>query len=264
MHSKVIIICPVHGEFKQTPSNHLKSGCKKCTFDNKRNKFDNVLLEFKKIHEDNYDYSNSEYEGMHKKIKIICKKHGEFKQTPVNHLQGKGCPKCASNYKKDYDLILNKLCKLHNNSYIYENNFPITANKIKIYCKKHGFFYQTLNNHLCGHGCPYCNESLSEKKINNYLKEKKIKVVRQKKFDGCLDIRQLPFDFYLPDLNTCIEYDGEHHFKEVWGNNEEFLIIKKHDNIKNKYCIDNNIKLYRITKNDNLLETLNDIIRSFD
>ena len=66
-------------------------------------------------------------------------------------------------------------------------------------------------------------------------------------FDDCKNKNKLRFDFYLPDLNTIIEYDGEHHFKEnkYFGEgNLEYITVN--DEIKNQYCIDNKIKLIRI------------------
>jgi very-short-patch-repair endonuclease len=256
MHTKIIIICPTHGEFSQTPLNHLKYGCKRCTYDLKKKNWENVSSNFNRLHENLYDYSIVQYQGMHKKIKILCKTHGQFEQTPANHLQGKGCPKCAPNSVKDYGDIFDKLNRLHDTKYSYGENFPKTSEKIEIVCSKHGVFYQTLNNHLDGHGCPFCNESLSEKKINNFFKGLNIKIERQKKFQDCIDKKQLPFDFYLPDYNVCIEFDGEHHYKEVWGGLKELMIIQKHDNIKNQYCKDNGIKLHRLNKDDNIFEIL--------
>jgi len=262
MNTKIIIICPIHGEFKQTPANHLKHECRKCSFDKERKNFNEILIKFKKIHGDIYDYSKSQYNGMNKKISIICKKHGVFEQTPSNHMKKKGCPRCSPNSKKSYDEILNKLNRLHENKYFYEHDMPKTSNKIKIMCKKHGEFYQTLNNHLDGHGCPFCNDSNQEKKINDFLLSNNIKVVRQKKFIDCVDKKNLPFDFFLPELNVCIEYDGEHHFKEIekWGGKNSLSIIQYHDKIKNEYCLKNKISLYRISYMDNIIDRLKEIM----
>lgn len=72
----------------------------------------------------------------------------------------------------------------------------------------------------------------------------------------------LPFDFYLPELNICIEYDGEQHFKENrhFGGKEYLEKTKYHDQIKNEYCKNNNIKLIRIKYCDNIKEKLLGII----
>ena len=66
------------------------------------------------------------------------------------------------------------------------------------------------------------------------------------------------FDFYLIDYNICIEYDGLQHYKEIksWGGNSQFIISKKRDNIKNEFCLNNNIRLIRIKYDENIIEKL--------
>jgi len=90
------------------------------------------------------------------------------------------------------------------------------------------------------------------------LKKRKILFESQKKFDGCRNIRELPFDFYLPKYNMCIEFDGVHHFKPMnhWGGKENLIEVKRRDEIKNQYCKDNNIKLLRIKYDENIEEKL--------
>jgi predicted RNA-binding Zn-ribbon protein involved in translation (DUF1610 family) len=97
--SNVKIICIEHGEFEQTPNKHLdKKGCPKCGFISRCNKARSNTKEFInksiKVHGTKFNYSNVDYTGRGDKIKIICKKHGEFEQTPHNHLAGNGCPTC--------------------------------------------------------------------------------------------------------------------------------------------------------------------------
>ena len=98
-HTKVCIICPVHGEFWQTPNGHLNgNGCNKCKLENFSKKYKLTLCEFiekaNKKHNNFFDYSKVEYLQAHSKVCIICPKHGEFWQTPCNHLNGDGCPEC--------------------------------------------------------------------------------------------------------------------------------------------------------------------------
>lgn len=100
-HSKVTIICPIHGDFEQEANSHiLGKGCIKCKYENQsiitRKSLENVILDFKKIHNNLYDYSNVEYVNNRTSVKIICHRHGEFLQTPDKHLQGHGCPTCNS------------------------------------------------------------------------------------------------------------------------------------------------------------------------
>jgi hypothetical protein len=181
-HTKIKIICPIHGIFEQEPLNHKRYGCKKCgkLLDEKV-----VLNRCTKIHGDRYDYSKFKYIGMYNNSTIICKIHGEFEQQVINHLAGKGCQKCAPNYKKDKKTILNKLNKVHNNKYDYSLSiFNRTKDIIKIICPLHGEFEQILNNHLRGNGCPLCDESKGERAVESYLIEHDIIFERQKKFEG--------------------------------------------------------------------------------
>ena len=91
---KVIITCPIHGDFEITPNHFLNGrGCAYCA---KNGIIDNgkFIEKAKKIHGDKYDYSKIQYMSTHKQICIICPDHGEFWQTPANHLKGEGCPLC--------------------------------------------------------------------------------------------------------------------------------------------------------------------------
>ena len=98
---KVCIICKIHGEFFQTPNNHyLGCGCQTCSYIYRANKQCSYTEEFiekvKQIHGDKYDYSMVEYIRANEKVIIICKKHGEYQQTPSSHLMGQECPRCAN------------------------------------------------------------------------------------------------------------------------------------------------------------------------
>lgn len=92
---KLKIICPIHGEFEQSPNNHWKGkGCPGCS-GNKKLTQEEFIAKAKLIHHDFYDYSNVVYVNVDTPVKICCKKHGPFEQTPYRHLQGRGCPLCG-------------------------------------------------------------------------------------------------------------------------------------------------------------------------
>ena len=101
---KIKIICPKHGVFEQSPNAHFRYGCKKCsnmkTSESRVMKIDEFIKRAKKIHNNIYDYSKTLYHRYHDNIEIICSKHGTFKQTPANHLQGHGCPSCTPIFSK--------------------------------------------------------------------------------------------------------------------------------------------------------------------
>lgn len=98
--SKVKIICKKHGVFEQRASNHLYwNGCKGCRLDQKKSygfSQEEIIKQFKDAHGDLYDYSLVEYTGIDNPVKIICKSHGEFNQTPYHHKKNSaGCPICT-------------------------------------------------------------------------------------------------------------------------------------------------------------------------
>ena len=102
LKKKMSIICKDHGEFQQTPSKHLLGqGCLKCFIDSRKLKQSDFLKKSINTHGDKYNYSKSKYVNHSTKVCIICKEHGEFYQTPNNHIcQKKGCPKCSINISK--------------------------------------------------------------------------------------------------------------------------------------------------------------------
>lgn len=255
--SKVDIICSKHGIFQQTPEVHLRgSECSKCSYEKRQVLNKSTTKEFIersfKIHDDLYDYSLVVYKNNKKKVDIICPLHGVFNQIPSHHLQGSGCPKCG-NKVKSKEFFLTESKTKHGDYYNYSNvDYIDTDTKVKIECPVHGEFEQRPRHHYNGAGCPMCRESKGERIIRKYLKENYIQFIPQKRFKDCRDKKPLPFDFYLPDFNICIEFDGEQHFKikEQWGGEQGLLDRQRKDKIKTEYCENNNIKLIRIKNNE--------------
>ena len=184
-HTKVCIVCPTHGEFFQTPHNHLKGrGCPKCANETRRLKHvsntESFIAKAKKVHGDKYDYSRVEYVNNHTKVCIICREHGEFFQTPSNHLKGKGCNKCARKLvaaKNSYSLeeFIERANKKHNSKYDYSRiEYVNNHTKVCIICPQHGEFFQTPSSHLSGCGCPYCSKNAKDTTISFIDKAKKI------------------------------------------------------------------------------------------
>ena len=93
-HTKVSIICPLHGEFQQTPHIHLRGcGCYLCNGTPQKSR-EQFINEAKNIHGNKYDYRKVEYTSTHDKVCIICPIHGEFYQEAKSHILGAGCPHC--------------------------------------------------------------------------------------------------------------------------------------------------------------------------
>lgn len=258
----VEVICPVHGNFFIPPCKHIKGRkCPACS----GYKIKNIdfIKRAKSIHGDKYDYSLVNYTGVFNKVKIICPKHGEFKQAPDRHYIS-GCVLCgieSASIKKTYNTseFIQRAKNVHGDKYDYslvkyENN----KKQVIIICPEHGEFKQTPNAHWVGKGCSRCNESKGERKIANILSKNNIIFEIQKKFENCKRQNYLPFDFYLPEYNVCIEYDGEQHYKPIdwFGGEGGFKITQENDKFKTEFCKNSNIKLIRIKFNQNIEEIL--------
>ena len=253
-NTKVCIICPIHGEFWQTPMHHLnRNGCPKCRYiksSNKKRKTTKWFIEeSKKIHGNKYDYTKTEYHRLDEKVCIICPIHGEFWQSPANHMKGHGCPYCSKNKKYTLETFIEKARQIHGDKYDYSKvNYVNSLIKVCIICPEHGEFWQTPNCHLNRHqGCPICEESHLEMDIRTLLNEHNIEY-NQEYNDKWLGRQYI--DFYLPKYNIAIECQGEQHFKLVRFNgidvkeaNKNYNKMLKLDNEKKNKCEKNGVKL---------------------
>lgn len=267
---KVIIICSEHGEFRQSMYNHIncKQGCPKCANiligqKKKENAKTTFIEKANKKHKNKYDYSLLNYTDSNSLIQIICPIHGVFEQRAMTHLTGCGCQTCGIEHKQTNLLslseFLEKAKNIHGEKYNYEQViYNGTERKVIIKCSIHGEFKQTPHNHISNkQGCPNCKKSFGHDNVKYYLTEKKISFIEEHWFDNCRNPktnRLLRFDFYLPDFNICIEFDGIQHqtpFSFSSDQTEEtklknLLELQYRDNIKNEYCKNNEVELIRI------------------
>lgn len=159
----------------------------------------------------------------------------------------------SKSLKKPIDEFLERCNEVHGNIYDYsEVSYNKLSDKIKIICNTHGLFEQRAFSHQQGFGCQKCSKSRGEKKIERFLIDNKIYFETDKKFESCKNKKQLPFDFFIPSLKICIEYDGIQHFEavEMFGGQEKLKYQKKLDKIKDNWCIKNRINLLRIGYKD--------------
>lgn len=252
------VLCPEHGIKYIKAFEHFKSvnGCKKCTDDLLRKSIEQFIQEANELHDNFYDYSKVVYKNKDTKIEIGCPIHGSFWQIPADHLRPYGCKKCANEASKiGYDEFVRRSNIKHNNKYDYSKVvYNRCDERVCIGCPKHGDFWQFVTGHMhSGYGCIVCAreemyKSKPVQKIKDYLSENNYIFSTEQSFPECKNENTLPFDFYLPDYNLCIEYDGEQHYKAIpfFGGEEKFIKQQINDRIKNQYCKDNNINLLRI------------------
>jgi len=217
----VIIVCKKHGRFEQRPDVHLKSGCKKCSDDKKRMKLDEFIKRSNKVHKNKYLYDLSIYKSYNLKLKIICKKHGSFEQTPHNHLKGQGCPVCKGGVSYDNSEFIKRSNKIHYNKYKYNKcKYKKADKKVIITCEEHGDFEQYPFNHINGRGCPSCSKMfpiMENKWLDSLSIDKRQYRIENFKVDG-----------YDPKTKTIYEFYGDFwHGNPVKFNQNDVNIITK-------------------------------------
>lgn len=205
-----IFICPVHGEFEQTPYNHIRGfGCRMCGTEAASKKRFRSTKEFieeaQVVHNDTYDYSKVKYVSAKKNITITCKIHGDFEQTPDSHLRGSGCSLCSRissglNRRGNTKNFIKKAKALHGDLFDYsEVEYIKNYIKVKIKCKNGHEFYQTPANHLSGYGCSYCQISPLHQFLHANL-------------GGVLNDRTVlegkEIDLYFPENRVAFEING--------------------------------------------------------
>ncbi|GHA31633.1 DUF723 domain-containing protein [Photobacterium aphoticum] len=275
---KVIIICSKHGEFKQTAIAHLNGGgCKACGHErtNASKSYDKTkfIEDAKAVHGEKFDYSMVKYKGSAKPVTVICPEHGPFTTTYEHHAKrGQSCPSCR-NRDMDTDKFIQRSREIHGDKYDYSKaKYTVAKGRVCIICPEHGDFKQVAWNHMDGIGCPYCfdwQNSKGSQRIESWLKENDIDFEREKKFDDLYTFStsrkyHLRFDFFIPNCNLLIEYDGKQHFEpvEIFGGNEGYEKLLSNDQKKRDWVDKCGYKLLRIaySDDDNIEQILNDHI----
>lgn len=266
-HTKILHRCKVDDyEWYVTPNNILKGrSCPKCSNHIKRTQED-YIKEVSLVNpniEVLGEYINNITPILHK-----CIVHNvEWETTPINILNGHGCRKCgnemlANARSKDLKQYIKDVNSV-NSDIIVIGDYINAHTPIRHKCLIDGCEWDAKpNNILSGKGCPVCNESLGERKVRQWLDKYHFVYEPQKSFDDCRNINTLPFDFYLPDCNTVIEYQGEQHYRPIdyFGGQENFENQILRDNIKREYCKNNDIKLLEIPYYKNIEEELNNFL----
>lgn len=260
--------CLIHDIYWETiPSRVLSGvGCELCRIDKFRQarcKTHNKYIEEVSIVNPDIDVIG-EYVDAKTQIDFYCRKHNIFwKAYPDNILRGCGCHIClkekiGNKNRKTHDKYVQDLEKVNPNIEVIEE-YCDAETPIRHRCKVDGYvWFARPGNILFGKGCPRCNESHGEREIWQWLQNHNIEYVQQKTFNDCKNKKMLPFDFYLPKYNVCIEYDGEQHYRPVdfFGGDDGLKQRQHNDTIKTKYCDTHNIHLLRIPYFKNIEEEL--------
>lgn len=269
--SKIKFICPLHGEHEiGLGSIKLGHKCLRCS------SLESVTKRSKKTLHSRIEkrYTKLIEVANQKGYTIITPKEDiiknttyiEYKCSNPNHqihttmaynfIEGRGCPECyLEDLKVKYRLskkeVVERIEKYGGKLLNPDDYINANTKNLKIICKKCGNPFVTSYSSFVyyeGQVCPKCSssESRGEYTVRMFLESKNIGFIQEKWFPDCRDINPLPFDFYLPDYNACIEFDGsQHHYdKQTFSGGIEY--VRKHDKIKNEYCQDKGIRLLRI------------------
>jgi Zn finger protein HypA/HybF involved in hydrogenase expression len=255
----VRIICRHHGEFAQKPKHHkYGSNCPLCGDEKIGIKNSLTREEFiaicSKIHNNFYDYSQLVYTTLNDYLDIICPLHGPFKQKGEYHRKGQGCYHCGlirigDKSRTTVEEFKRRANLIHSNLYNYDNVTDIKNNKdsITVLCPEHGAFYQVVETHLKGHGCPQCNCFVSnmEKQIADFI-EKDLGVQWYKN-KSLLWPDEL--DIYIPSHKFAIEANGNY-----WHSEKDTVSKKGRDNKyhlnKTEKCSNHGIQLLHIFEDE--------------
>lgn len=278
-------------DFLNTPFYHICKGnsMRKC-YEKFLPKSKNKLIPTEKwiqkansVWENKYTYEKAVYTGWAGEIIITCKEHGDFTVPAKLHTlntRPQGCPACMAFLRKEYadmarkrsaktteQFIAQSKEKFGENHFDYsETNYINHHTHVILTCKICGEkLNQSPSSHLLS-GCSYCScskrVSKGETIINELLKQNNITFKRQHCFEECRNKSKLHFDFYLPQHNIIIEYNGKQHYEidEHWGGEEKVKYVQELDLIKKEYCEKENINLIIIRYDENLFHKLKFLI----
>ena len=265
----VDLICPQGHEYRVTP-NKFQQG-RRCSICGKKKKKNTKAFseEVRGLVGDEYKVM-SEYKNAHAHVLMKHVECGaEWKISPSNFLKGRRCPDCAITKRGmrrrwTQSQLEEKVDDAGDSEYKVLSDYELSNKKVLIKHNLCGYEWWTYPNNFIFHGsrCPSCVslKSKGEEKIKEILELLGVKFIFQATFEGLEDKRTLAYDFYIPDYNLLIEFDGEQHYRPVdwFGGLEALKDNKRRDKIKNDYAENNGVTLLRIPywEEDNLEEII--------
>lgn len=278
----VTVVCPEHGPFTQKPIHHLQgSGCSVCS-GYRKGTAESFIEDAREIHKDKYDYSLVEYKRRDRPVKIICPKHGEFEQTPYNHLQGYGCGYCSGTKKLTQQDFETRARSAHGDYYDLSKAVYVRGdNKVDVICPVHGEFSIGARRFMEGQGCRQCwldrigkrkreLEEIAEKERyeRNRTREEEKRKAREAPDKFCKRCEQVKPKSEFRDVDNA--FDGSFSIckqceiekrREHWKNLSPEQKQKKYDRssrrIGERMRTDNEYRVMKLAR-----QRLNDILRT--
>lgn len=207
------------------------------------------------ICDSNKEFQILEYiKGKSPKIKLKCLLCGNIFDRYLCHFiqYPHVCPKChpkGSNQKISIEEVQKRIDDIYGEEYLKILDYKGNNILSQIKCLKCDYIFNAVPTSLWRgrlRGCPICEktQSVGENRLQKFFRENNIQYRCQERFQDCKDKMCLPFDFFLPQHNICVEFQGEQHYNKKSIFWTETLI--EHDNIKRAFCEKNKIKLIEI------------------
>jgi hypothetical protein len=246
--TKYKFCCPIHRIYRQRFSDHKRYGCKQCghfRILQKRTKTHKQFLSEMRRVNPNISVLGT-YQQAHSKILVRHKKCGrEWSATPDSLLHNHGCMPCAASSRGIKRLLTIGEVEARHPAMVRGQVWRGYTASYKYICQLHGIYDLGFHRHNAGYGCQKCSESQGEKRIVEILTERDLVFTREKRFASCRNQQQLPFDFFIPALDTLIEFHGGQHYKPIkfFGGVRMFRYRCKLDRIKERWARNNGLKL---------------------
>lgn len=244
-------------EFNSRPNDLLNGhGCPQCKKQNLSKMYKHTHEDFIQKLKDKNIYVNviSDYAGCHQNVRCKCNICNNDFDIIAGNLLKHGCPICGIKrrtliHTKSHETFEKELYAQNQNIEII-GKYINSKTPIECMCKICGNKWFAIPDGLLGDkgtGCPHCRIYKGEKQILDYLEKNKILFERQKTYKDLIGIggKKLSYDFYLPNHNIFIEYNGEQHYFPVdfFGGKDRFIIQQEHDKRKQEYVKKINAKL---------------------
>ena len=259
-NTPVRLMCNTRGHIRISKIMNIKAHptCQICRKENRIKQLQDKLslINYTLILDNIDDYDKN-------KLFVKCDKGHIYETCDGYIMAGNKCLQCDLDHRKisqrlEYDFVKDQFNK--EGYELLSDEYNGNGSKLLVRCPIGHEYEVTYSNFSRGRRCPYCSRrstiSIGEQIIMRYLNLHGIEYSYQHRFQDCKFSHLLSFDFYLSQYNMAIEFDGRQHFEPIkcFGGENEFNKTVIRDNIKNAYCFNNNIFLYRIpyTEIDNI------------
>lgn len=254
LSDEVTIICPIHGEFRQTMRKHLMgSGCRECAYEKlrelQRKPLERIIRECEEVHDHKYRYIlDFEYVNNKSYLHAVCPIHGDFMQEINAHLKGQGCQKCGieeakAKLRHDREEVIRKAREVHGDKYSYDHfEYVNWHTPSYVTCPIHGDFLVACSNHITnGSGCPKCSHPISrwEQEIFDFISSLGVECEQSNR--EILNGKEI--DIFIPGYNIGVECDGLRWHNELYRDKDYHLN-------KTNECAEKGVRLIHVFEDE--------------